>query len=321
MANDDPLHVILGAGGSIGTPLAQELLARNLDLRTVSRSGRGPDGAETMRADLTEPDDVLRSVGEGSTVYLLAGLPYDRRVWREQWPRIMRNVVSACESKHARLIFFDNVYLYGRVDGPMTEQTPACPSSAKGTTRAEIANFLQREIADGRITALIARAADFYGPYADKTSVPAILVLQKLAAGKRAQVLVDADARHSYTYTLDCARALCLLAAADDAFGQVWHLPTARPALTGRQFVDLAARELGVAPRMMVTPQWMMRAAGAFSTVLREIAEMLYQNDHDYLFDSSRFEQRFGFVPTTYDEGIRATVRPMLAAKSGSAAS
>ncbi len=309
MPDHNPLHIILGAGGAIGTPFAQELIARQIPLRAVSRSGRGPQGAKTMRADLNNAEDVTRAVDEGSTVYLLAGLPYEYRVWAEKWPRIMHNVVNACELKQARLIFFDNVYVYGRVDGPMTEQTAVRPSSRKGAVRAEIAEYLQNEMAAGRITAVIARAADFYGPWSDKVSIPSILVLQRLAAGKRAQVLMNADARHSYTYTLDCASALRVLAEADDAFGQVWHLPTARPAPTGRQVVEMAARALGVAPRLTVTPRWMIHAAGLFNTQLREISEMLYQNDHDYLFDSSKFESRFGLMPTPYEEGIRASVR------------
>ncbi len=311
MTGDDRLHVILGAGGAIGTPLAQELLAHDARVRTVSRSGRGPDRAEKVRADLTDPDATRRAIEEGSTVYLLAGLPYDRRIWRAQWPVIMRNVAGACESKQARLLFFDNVYLYGRVDGPMTEETPVRPSSVKGTIRAEIATFLEGEMAAGRVTALIARAADFYGPCADATSMPAMLVFNRLAAGKPAQVVVDANARHSYTYTLDCARALRLLAAEDDVFGQVWHMPTARPAPTGREFVEMAARTMGVTPRMIVVRRWMVQAAGLFSTLMREVAEMLYQNDHDYLFDSTKFERRFGYVPTGYEDGIAESVRRM----------
>ena len=304
-------HIILGAGGAIGTPLAARLVEHGVRLRTVSRRGRGPAQAENVRGDLTDAGDVLRVIEGGSTVFLLAGLPYDRRVWRVQWPNIMRNAVSACESKGARLIFFDNVYMYGRVEGPMTEATAVRPSSAKGRVRAEIAAILQDEIAAGRITAMIARAADFYGPHSERSSIPAIMVFGRLAAGKGAQVLASADAKHSYTYTMDCARALHLLTEADDAFGQVWHLPTARPALTGREFVEIAARELGVPARMSVTPGWLVRAGGVFSTLLREVGEMLYQNEHEYIFDSSRFERRFSFTPTPYEQGIRDTVRWM----------
>jgi nucleoside-diphosphate-sugar epimerase len=309
MPHDQPLHVILGAGGAIGTPLALELLARQRRLRTVSRNGAGPPGAEITRADLNDPGQVLRTVEEGAVVYLLAGLRYDRRVWQEQWPRIMRNVVAACASKGARLIFFDNVYLYGSVDGPMTEETPARPTSRKGEIRAAIAAILQNEMAAGRVTASIARAADFYGPYGDRSSVPYLLILRRLAAGKAAQVFVDADTKHSYTYTLDCAEALCRLAEADDSFGQVWHLPTARPPLSGREFVRLAATALGAAPRLTVLPAWTLKAAGLVMPMMRELAEMLYQNDHDYVFDSSRFERRFGYTPTSYEDGIRATAR------------
>jgi nucleoside-diphosphate-sugar epimerase len=303
------MHVILGAGGAIGTPLAAELLARQQKVRAVSRSGVAPTGVEAVRADLNNPDEVLQAVADGSTVYLLAGLKYDRRVWQAQWPRIMKHVVRACSARGARLVFFDNVYLYGRVDGPMTEDTPVRPASRKGEIRAGIIDFLQNEIATGRVTAAIARAADFYGPHADRTSVASILVFQRLAAGKSAQVFVDADRKHSYTYTLDCAKALCQLADADDAFGQAWHLPTAHPALTGREFIELAAKALGVAPRVAVLPAWLMKTLGLVVPMMRELAEMLYQNDRDYLFDSSKFERRFAFTPTPYADGIREYTR------------
>jgi nucleoside-diphosphate-sugar epimerase len=303
------MHIILGAGGAIGTPLAAELLARQQKVRAVSRSGAAPAGVEAVRADLNDPDDVLRAVEPGATVHLLAGLKYDRRVWQEQWPRIMRNVVRACSEKGARLIFFDNVYLYGRVDGPMTEDTPVRPTSRKGVIRAGIVAFLQNEIAAGRVTAAIARAADFYGPHADRTSAAAIMVFQRLSAGKSAQVLVDPDRTHSYTYTPDCAKALCLLADADDSFGQAWHLPTAHPPLTGREFIALAAEAFGVAPRVSVLPAWMMKTLGLVVPMMRELAEMLYQNDRDYVFDSSKFERRFAFTPTPYADGIRECTR------------
>jgi nucleoside-diphosphate-sugar epimerase len=311
---DSRLQVILGAGGAIGAPLTRELLARAQRTMLVSRRGTASGGAEGVSADLNDATAVLNAVGEGSTVYLLAGLEYAIQAWREQWPRIMRNVVAACAAKDARLIFLDNVYAYGAVDGPMTENTPIRPTSKKGEVRAEIAGFLQNEMAAGRVTASIARSADFYGPYSEKTSVPGILVFPKLAAGKSAQVFADANTRHSYTYTLDGAKALCLLADADDSFGQVWHLPTAQPPLTGREFVQLAADALGVPPRLSVIPAWAMKTAGLVMPMMRELAEMLYQNDRDYVFDSSRFERRFSFTPTPYAEGIRATVAARQAA-------
>jgi hypothetical protein len=64
---------------------------------------------------------------------------------------------------------------------------------------------------------------------------------------------------------------------------------------------------------MTVTPGWIVRVAGLFSTTMREVGEMLYQNESDYVFDSTRFERRFTFAPTPYEEGLRETVRQMRA--------
>jgi nucleoside-diphosphate-sugar epimerase len=301
-------HIILGAGGAIANVLSRELIARGESVRLVSRSGPGVAGAESVRVDLLDPVSVQQVVDEGSIVYLLAGLPYRTAVWQAQWPQIMRNTIDAVASRGARLIFFDNVYMYGRVGEVMTEETPMHPTSRKGEVRARIASDLLDAARKGRIKASIARSADFYGTDA-KTSVLNLLVFQPLAQGKKAQWLVNADVPHSFTYIPDAARALPLLAGADDSWGQVWHLPTAAPPLTGRELVAAAARELDVAPRLRVLAPWMLRLAGIFNGDIRESVEMLYQSALPYRFDSSKFERRFGVQPTPYARGIAETAQ------------
>lgn len=305
---DESTHVLLGAGGAISQCLARELISQNRKVRLVSRSGFSLEGSDTMRANLLDADQTTMAISPGATVYLLAGLPYDRRVWLDAWPKIMQNVIAACKDKSARLIFFDNVYMYGRVKGPMTEETQYRPTSVKGQIRATIATRLQEEMAAGRLTASIARSADFYGPYADKVSLLHIFVLAKLAAGKKAQILVESATRHSFTYTVDCGKALRMLADDPDSFGQVWHLPTASPSLTSAQLVEIAAKQLGRKPAFSVTAKWMVKMGGIFDRTVKEVYEMLYQNKYDYIFDSSKFEERYSFEPTSYAEGIAATI-------------
>ncbi len=304
-----PNHIILGAGGAIGEPLALELLSRKGSLRLVSRRPRTMPGAETQIADLLDAEQVLAAIEPSSTVYLLAGLQYRTRVWQEQWPRLIDNVLTACRRKSARLIFFDNVYMYGKVSGPMTEETPMRPVSKKGEVRAQIAGTLLREMGQHTVPIIIARSADFYGPFAKQSSTPYVLAVEPLRRGKRAQWLGNARVKHSLTYTLDCAKALVLLASAEDAWNQVWHLPTASPPITGEEFIAIAARELGVESRYTVLRKWMLRLVGLFNPLVRELPEMLYQNDSDYVFDSTKFNQRFNFTPTSYAEGIKKTVR------------
>ena len=301
-------HIILGSGGAIGNVLADELLAKNERIRLVSRRGHGPANVETAKANLTNFNELNSAIEESAIVYLVAGLQYNAKIWQEQWPKIMHNVVEACEAKNARLVFFDNVYSYGKVNGAMTEDTPINPCSKKGTIRAEIAQYLMSEIEQKNINAIIARAADFYGPYTEKSSVPFILAIQRLAKGKKAQWLVNAGTRHSFTYTGDCGKALYLLAQASDTWNQVWHLPTARPPLTGEEFIKIAASKLGVEPKYMVMKKWMLRLAGIFAVTIRESYEMLYQNEFDYIFDSTKFEKRFNFTPTPYEKGISDTI-------------
>jgi nucleoside-diphosphate-sugar epimerase len=221
----------------------------------------------------------------------------------------MANVIAGCKAGEARLVFFDNIYMYGRVEGPITEDAPINPCSRKGEVRVRIADMVLREVREGSLQATIARAADFYGPYADTSSIPFLLCIKRLAAGKRAQVLVDARRKHSYTYTADCGKALLILAQSDEACGKVWHLPTAQPAPTGEEFIALVARELNVEPRIQVLRKWMVWLAGLFDRQTMELYEMLYQNEYDYEFDSTRFEQTYDFRPTSYEKGIAATIR------------
>ena len=303
-----PQHTILGAGGAIANALTAELAARHIPLRLVSRHATATAGAEVRTADLTDRDQTLRAVEGSSVVYLLAGLKYDYDVWRQQWPRIFDNTIGACIQSKARLIFFDNVYMYGLTREPMTEETPYDPSSRKGDLRARLATQLMSEVRKGNIEASIARSADFYGPATTKTSVPDLLVFQRLLKGKRAQWLVNARVPHSFTYVPDAARALTLLAADDNSWNQVWHLPTAAPAITGAEFIRLAADILQKDARCQVLPSWMIRLGGLFDRTTAELHEMLYQYAYDYRFDSSKFEKAYHFHPTSYEEGIKATI-------------
>ncbi len=234
---------ILGAGGAIGDGLAKMLLEKNQAVRVVARNPKAIDGAQSLAADLSDAAQTRAAVEGSQTACLVAGLPYDLAVWREQWPRIMRNVIEACKHSGTRLLFFDNVYMYGRVDGPMTEATPYRPSSKKGEIRAAIATLLMDEARAGNLQAMIARAADFYGPQT-KNGIPNVLVLEPYAKGGTASWLVNARVPHSLTFTPDAARGVAMLIERDSAWNQVWHLPTTPDPPTGQAFIRNGGRRV-----------------------------------------------------------------------------
>jgi nucleoside-diphosphate-sugar epimerase len=301
-------HTILGAGGSIGNSLTHELLANNKNVRLVSRSNFSIPKTESVKADISKYSETLESIKGSDIVYLCAGLQYNSKIWAEMWPLIMKNTIEACKHENAKLIFFDNVYMYGYVKGKMTENTPYNPCSKKGEIRAKIAQHLEHETKQGNIQSIIARAADLYGPYATKTSMPYILAISNLLKGKKAQWVLNANKSHSYTYTLDCAKGMYLLAHNNEAYNQIWHLPTTNPAITGKEFIEIAAKEIGVNPSYFVLSKWMIKMAGIFDKTIAELYEMLYQNEHEYHFDSTKFNEFFNYKPISYNEGIKETI-------------
>jgi nucleoside-diphosphate-sugar epimerase len=298
---------ILGAGGAIGNELVRELTARQERIRLVARNPHPvPGAAEAVAADLSNLEDTVKAVAGSRVAFLLVGLKYNFKVWRELWPRIMRNAMEAAKRANSRLVFFDNVYMYGKAEGAMTEETPFRPCSKKGEIRAQIATALLDEIKAGNLTAIIARSADFYGPGA-RTGVPNVLIFDKFAKGAKPMWLADDSVKHSLTFTPDAARSLVLLAENENAWNQTWHVPTAPDPPTGRQFIELVAYQFGRLPKYRVLTRPMLKVGGWFDTTVRELYEMLYQYEFDYVFDSTKFTKVFGLQATSYSEGVGRT--------------
>jgi nucleoside-diphosphate-sugar epimerase len=305
------MQTILGSSGIIGTELAKALTQYTDKIRLVSRNPKRVNpNDQLVVADLTDANQVLSAVEGSQVVYLTVGLQYKISVWQTQWPLIMKNVIDACKTHKAKLVFFDNVYAYGLVKGWMKEDTFANPTSKKGEVRAQIAQMIMTEVEKGHLDAIIARAADFYGP---KTplSFATVTVFENFKKGKKAQWFIDADKKHSMTYTPDAGKATALLGNTTSAYNQIWHLPTDKNVLTGKEFIEIAAKAFGVEPKYMVLKKWTIQLVGMFVPVVKESYEMLYQNEYDYLFDSTKFERAFNFKLTSYQDGIMETVKSM----------
>jgi nucleoside-diphosphate-sugar epimerase len=303
------MQTILGSSGIIGTELAKALPKYTDKIRLVNRNPKKVNATdEIFTADIINKEQVLKSVEASEVVYLTVGIPYKIKTWQQQWPVIMQNVIDACKTNKAKLVFFDNVYAYGLVRGWMKEDTRVNPTSRKGEVRAQIAQMIMSEVEKGNLDAIIARAADFYGPNTPLSFVTAT-VFDNLKKGKKAQWFIDANKKHSMTYTPDAGKATAILGNTNSAYNQIWHLPTDKNALTGKEFIELSAKAFGVKPQYTVLKKWMLQMVGVFVPVVKESIEMLYQNEYDYLFDSTKFEKAFSFNPTSYQSGIVETVK------------
>ena len=304
------MQTILGAGGSIGLELARILPEYTDRVRLVGRNPkRVVPSNELLAADLLKQAEAMSAVEGSDVAYLIVGLPYKIRVWRERWPALMRNTVEACKAHGCKLVFLDNIYMYDRdYLGSMDENTPVRPTSGKGAVRAEVARILMRAVERGEVEALVARSADFYGPGRQRNSVLTQTVFERLATGRSAQWLLSIDHKHSFTFTPDAARGIAMLGNMEEAYGGLWHLPTASEPMTGKQWIEAIASEFGTEARVQVTTYPLMTLVGIFAPALREVKEMAYQYDRDYEFISGKFDQHFDFEPTPYLQGIRAIV-------------
>jgi nucleoside-diphosphate-sugar epimerase len=306
------VQTILGSGGGIGTPLARELKNYTEKIRLVSRNPKKVNNTdELFPVDVNDISQIDKAIAGSEVVYVTIGFAYNLKVWQRTWPPFMQEVINSCKKHNARLVFFDNVYMYSKTAIPfMTEDSPVLPPSEKGKIRKILREMIINEVEKKNLSALIARAADFYGPE-NKNSALTIMVADNLMKGKKAQVFGDINRIHTYTYTPDAAKATALLGNTSDAYNQEWHVPTTKEKLTTMDWIALIAKELRVDPKVQIVPKWMLNALSVFVPIMREFPEMLYQNNQDYIFDSTKFENRFGIMTTPPAEGVKKLVESL----------
>lgn len=299
------LHVIFGAG-PVGLALADELVGRGRSVRLVTRSGRGQSfaGVERVAADASNKQQAAIAAQGAQVVYHAVGADYGH--WAELLPPIMAGLIHAASSNPARLVYADNLYAYGPVDGPLTEDLPAAASGPNGRLRAELANALLAAHSSGTVQATIGRSSDFFGPGV-RLSTLGERVFGAAVRRKPAQVLGDPDQPHTYTFIGDFARALAVLGERNEALGEIWHVPSA-PTITTRQFVGLISDQVGHLVGVQVAPSWIMRALGLVNPTMRAVAEQLYQSERAFVVDHDKFACAFGAEPTSHPAAIQRTL-------------
>jgi nucleoside-diphosphate-sugar epimerase len=276
-------------------------------VRAVTRSGATdvPEGVEQVAADVATPDGARRACAGVTVVYHCAQPPYTE--WVESFPPLTRAVLDGAAEAGAKLVFADNLYVYGPPEGPMTGETPQRAQGRKGRVRVEMAAAVLRAHGEGRSRCTIGRSSDYYGPRGTTTTVGDTL-MKPLLQGKRARWVGSLDQPHTLNYLADIARALVTLGERTEADGQVWHLPAAEP-LTGRQFLALVYEAAGLAPKVGVASRPMIRLVGVFNPLVRELNETLYQFERPFVSDASKFQGAFGpFEPTSHQEAVQRTV-------------
>jgi nucleoside-diphosphate-sugar epimerase len=296
-------HVVIGAG-AVGRATVASLSSRGIDAQVVTRSGVHVPGARSEAVDALDTDRLAAAIAGSDVVYQASQPAYHR--WPEEFPALQQSIVRAVQRTDAVLVVVENLYGYGPVTGPITEAHPLVATGRKGRVRAEMWRSLEHESEAGRLKVAAARPSDFFGPHAGASAVGE-RYFPALIAGRKAEVMGNPAALHSYTYVPDIGEALVRLALDDRSLGRAWHVPSA-PAVTNRRFLELAARAAGTEPRSKRLGRAMMRVGGLFVPAARELPEVLYEFEEDFVVDHSAYAAVFGDHATPLDESLPATV-------------
>lgn len=302
-ANEKPIHVIFGFG-PVGKTLAARLVNAGEKVKVVSRSGKTIPGAEAVTANASIPEQARRAAAGATVVYNCSNADYTK--WPELLPPLYRSILRAAIQNGAKLVYTDNLYMYGSVPGKMNESLPNAAAGSKGQLRAELADEVRAAHAKGLTKTVILRASDFYGPDVEGAML-GLPALRAMVVGKSVPALGNIDMPHSFTFVPDVAAALEICGRDARADGEIWHAPTA-PAVSTREMLNRFGKELGKTPKIMQAKRPMVTLLGLFMPLMRTLKETLYQWEAPYEVDSSKFERAFGVQPTAIDDGIRLTV-------------
>ena len=302
-------HVVIGAGG-IGRATAAKLVEAGQRVVVLSRSGpKGlPDGAEGSAVDITDSAALGAAVmGADSIVNAVNPSRYWR--WAQEWPAMAAAILGAAERSGAGLVTISNLYGYGRVDAPMTEDTPQRPNGTKGEIRVQMWRDALRAHEEGRCRVTEVRPADYFGPEANAgASVLNTYVIGPAATGRAVNMPMGGlDVPHSWSYLGDIG-ALAAALATGDGWGRAWHVPTLPPR-TVRQVVSETAALAGVAtPKISALPRVVVSVGGWFSPMLRELWETRHQFERPFVLDSTAAQGVFGLAPTPWETQLQETI-------------
>lgn len=305
-------HVVLGAG-PLGKSVADQLRDRGESAALYSIMGNPAydmPGTSPATVDGTDVGEIGPVCKGADVIYLLLNAHYVE--WYDLYPPRLDAAIAAAEATGARLIYHDNLYMYGQAEGPLTEETPHQARSRKGRLRSGMAGRFMDAIDSGRIIGAIGRSADLYGPGALNSSFNATLGqrhFRPLLEGRAVPVLGDADAPHTYSYVNDVARGLITLAAQPDALGGVWHLPSA-PTLTHRELLTLAFEITGSKPRIRSSAisALFVKAIGLFQKDVGELSEILYMFQQPLVVSHERFASHYEVVVTPHRQALEQTI-------------
>lgn len=303
--------LITGAGGFIGSHLAEALVRRGDRVRAFIRySSTGSWGwleaaapevrreLDVVRGDLKDADAVNKAVRGTDLVYHLGALiaiPYS---YVHPNDFVQTNIVGtahvlqACVDASARLVHTSTSEVYGTaLHVPIDESHPLQAQSPYSASKIGADKLAESFHLSFKLPVTTVRPFNTYGPRQSARAVIPTIISQAIA-GDRVK-LGSLDPVRDLTYVDDTVRGFLLAGDRESAVGQTLNLGTGQAVSIG----DLAKKIIALVGRAVTIETDVQRVRPEGSEVMR------------LLSDPSRAKQALGWAANVnLDDGLRRTI-------------
>jgi nucleoside-diphosphate-sugar epimerase len=306
-SNKKQIHAVAGSSGAMGSAVVKELQKRGEIVKTFARKSYG--NPDTIILDPFDQEQLKKELQNVDNYFLCIGLPYSGKFWLENWPKLIQATIEACIHTKTKLIFLDNIYMYGPspLPIPFDETYSQEVTSLKSKARKIVADLILDAIAKRGLKAILARSASFYGPNVINSSLYTSFIDRMLAC-KNPQTIFNPNIPITYAFTDDNAKAMVDLAFHEEAIGQVFHLPVGEP-ITLEEIVKVCNKILNANFKLSVMPKFLFKILSMIIPLFKEIKEVVYQYEDPYTMSFDKFKKLFpNFKVTSYEEGLEKMI-------------
>ena len=302
---------VLGSNGHIGNAAMLAFRDAGWQVTGLGRTNRRPvEETQFVQGDANDPAVVAAAIADADVVVQALHLPYDK--WGNGAAEAQLQVVlDAMAGTGKTLLFPGTIYNYRASDRTVAPSLRQQAEKPRGDIRIRLEQMLADAAAHRGFKVAVIRAGDFYGP-GNRGDWYEAAMLMDFARG-RLYHLGDLEARHSWAYLPDLARAFAVVAeqraglASFETFHFAGHWVSHGQVMGAIQ--SALARSLKVAP----LPWWLLRAIGLVNPVMRDIFQMRYLWLNEMELVDPRLDALLGAgFATPFETAVAATVTDLI---------
>ncbi|GAA0518842.1 UDP-glucose 4-epimerase [Halorubrum aquaticum] len=259
----DSHALITGGAGLVGSHLAARLLEAGATVRVADDLSKGdrdrvPDGAEFVRADVTDPDDVAEVVTADLDVvfhfaaYTDTNYDDDRELFEANTAMTHAVLERMREVGVDRFAFTSSSTVYGEAPRPTPEDhAPLEPISIYGSSKLADEALISTYAHSYGVRSWVFRFANIVGPHQRGNVIPDFI--EKLDDDPtELTILGDGRQEKSYMHVTECVDAIRHVVEHADDDLNVYNLGT-RTTTSVTEIADIVSEELGVDPEYEYT--------------------------------------------------------------------